>query len=88
MAYLTGGLALQGAKTTLTTPLGPVCGGDFSGCNGTDRAIGAALGAGLEYGFTPNLSAKLAYLYVTGASFDISRTIRASLNYRFNFAGP
>ena len=26
MAYLTGGLALQGAKTSLTTPLGPVCG--------------------------------------------------------------
>jgi len=25
MAYITGGLALQGAKTTLTTPLGPVC---------------------------------------------------------------
>ena len=47
VAYITGGLALQGAKTTLTTPLGPVCGGVF-GCNGTDRAIGAALGAGLE----------------------------------------
>jgi outer membrane immunogenic protein len=59
MAYITGGLALQGAKTTLTTPLGPVCGGVLSGCNGTDRAIGAALGAGVEYGVTPNLSVKL-----------------------------
>ena len=29
MAYITGGLALQGAKTTLTTPVGPVCGGIF-----------------------------------------------------------
>jgi outer membrane immunogenic protein len=85
MAYITGGLALQGAKTTVTTPLGPVCGGIFSGCSGTDRAIGAALGAGIEYGFTPNLSAKLEYLYITGVSLEISRTseIRAGLNYRF-----
>jgi outer membrane immunogenic protein len=85
MAYITGGLALQGAKTTLTTPLGPVCGGIFSGCSGTDRAIGAALGAGIEYGFTPNLSAKLEYLYITGVSLEISHTseIRAGLNYRF-----
>jgi outer membrane immunogenic protein len=85
MAYVTGGLALQEAKTTLTTPLGPVCGGIFSGCSGTDRAIGAALGAGVEYGFTPNLSAKLEFLYVTGASLEISRTseIRGGLNYRF-----
>jgi opacity protein-like surface antigen len=62
-----------------------VCGGIFSGCSGTDRAIGAALGAGIEYGFTPNLSAKLEYLYITGVSLEISRTseIRAGLNYRF-----
>jgi outer membrane immunogenic protein len=85
MAYITGGLALQGAKTTLTSPLGPVCGGIFSGCSGTDRAIGAALGAGIEYGFTPSLSAKVEFLYVTGASIEISRTseIRGGLNYRF-----
>jgi hypothetical protein len=45
-----------------------------------------ALGAGIEYGFTPNLSAKVEYLYVTGASLEISRTseIRAGLNYRFS----
>jgi opacity protein-like surface antigen len=84
-AYITGGFALQGAKTTLTTPLGPVCGGIFSGCSATDRAIGAALGAGIEYGFTPNLSPKVEFLYVTGASLEISRTseIRGGLNYRF-----
>jgi hypothetical protein len=48
MAYITGGIAVLGAKTTLTTPVGPVCGGIFSGCSGTDRQIGAALGAGVE----------------------------------------
>jgi outer membrane immunogenic protein len=85
MAYITGGIAVLGAKTTLTTPVGPVCGGIFSGCSGTDRQIGAALGAGVEYGFTPNLSAKLEYLYITAASLEISHTnvIRAGLNYRF-----
>ena len=86
MAYITGGIAVLGAKTTLTTPVGPVCGGIFSGCSGTDRQIGAALGAGIEYGFTPNLSAKLEYLYITAASLEISHTnvIRAGLNYRFS----
>jgi opacity protein-like surface antigen len=56
------------------------------GCSGTDRQIGAALGAGLEYGFTPNLSAKVEWLYITAASLEISHTneIRAGLNYRFS----
>jgi outer membrane immunogenic protein len=86
LAYITGGLALVGAKTTLNTPVGPVCGGVFSGCSGTDRQIGAALGAGLEYGLTPNLSAKVEWLYVTGVSLEVSHTnqIRAGLNYRFS----
>jgi outer membrane immunogenic protein len=44
MAYITGGLAVLEAKTTLNTPLGPVCGGIFSGCSGLDHQIGAALG--------------------------------------------
>jgi opacity protein-like surface antigen len=40
---------------------------------------------GLEYGFTPNLSAKLEYLYITAASLEVSQhsEIRAGLNYRF-----
>ena len=76
---------MQGAKTTLTTPVGLVCGGIFSGCKGTDCAMGAALGAGIEYRFTRNLSAKLEYLYITGVSLEISHTseIRVGLNYRF-----
>jgi outer membrane immunogenic protein len=85
--YGTGGLALLGAKTTLTTVAGgaAVCGGVFKGCTGTDRQAGLALGAGLEYGFTQNLSAKLEYLYISAVSLDISRhsEIRAGLNYHF-----
>jgi hypothetical protein len=38
------------------TRSGQFAGGIFSGCNGTDRAIAAAPGAGVEYGDLPNLS--------------------------------
>ena len=84
--YATGGLALLGAKTTLTTPSGAaVCGDVLANCTGTDRQAGIALGAGLEYGFTPALSAKLEYLYVSAVSLSVSHNneIRAGLNYRF-----
>jgi opacity protein-like surface antigen len=54
-------------------------------CTGTNRQAGLALGAGLEYGITESLSAKLEYLYTTAASLEVSRhsEIRAGLNYRF-----
>jgi outer membrane immunogenic protein len=84
--YATGGVALLGAKTTLTAPAGgALCGGILANCTGTDRQAGLALGAGLEYGITPALSAKLEYLYVSAVSLDVSHTneIRAGLNYRF-----
>jgi outer membrane immunogenic protein len=73
---------LDDKKTNLTAPAGiPVCGGIFRRL----QQMGAALGAGVEYGFTPNWSVKLEYLYVTAASLDISRDneIRAGVNYRF-----
>ncbi len=84
--YGTGGAALLGAKTTLTSPGGvTVCGGILVNCSGTNRQVGLVLGGGLEYGFTPSLSAKIEYLYITAASLDVSQhgEIRAGLNYRF-----
>jgi outer membrane immunogenic protein len=86
LLYATGGLALLGAKTTITTPGGAaLCGGVLATCTGTSREVGAALGGGLEYGFTPALSAKLEYLYVSAISLSVSHNneIRAGLNYRF-----
>jgi opacity protein-like surface antigen len=62
-------LALLGAKTTSQPSLVAQQFVDvFAGCTGTDRQVGLALGAGLKYGFTQNLSAKLEYLYITAAS--------------------
>lgn len=86
LLYGTGGLAILGAKTSLTTVSGgAVCGTILNGCSGANRQFGAALGGGVEYGFTPNLSAKLEYLYITAVSFEVSRhsEIRGGLNYRF-----
>jgi outer membrane immunogenic protein len=86
LVYATGGLAILGAKTSLTTAAGgPICGTILANCSGTNRQIGAALGGGVEYGFTPNLSAKVEYLYFAAASLDISHhgEIRGGLNYRF-----
>ncbi len=84
--YATGGLALLGTKTTFTPLLGGNCGTfGIVNCAGTNKQVGAALGAGVEYGITPNISAKLEYLYLTAASLDISHhsEIRVGLNYRF-----
>jgi outer membrane immunogenic protein len=83
--YATGGLALLGTKSSFTPPLGYTCADFQINCSGNKKQVGAALGAGVEYGLTPNVSAKLEYLYITGASIDVSHhsEIRAGLNYRF-----
>lgn len=58
---------------------------------------GYAVGGGLEYAFTPNWSTKVEYLYMDLGEenyFGTDRvrldahTIKAGINYRFNFGGP
>ena len=91
--YVTGGLALLGAKTSLSTLSGLNCGtfgiigaglGELS-CSGTNKRIGGTIGAGIEYGFTPNWSAKVEYLYTAAAALEASRLneVRVGVNYRF-----
>jgi outer membrane immunogenic protein len=84
--YATGGVAILGTKSSFSPQLGVGCGTFFTiNCSGSSKQFGAALGAGVEYGLTPNISAKLEYLYITAASLDVSHhsEIRAGLNYRF-----
>ena len=84
--YATGGFAILGTKAAFTPALGVTCGTyGIANCSGTNKQFGAALGAGVEYGFTQNISAKLEYLYISAASLDVSHhsEIRAGLNYRF-----
>jgi outer membrane immunogenic protein len=91
--YATGGVAILGAKTNLTGLNGFTCGSltaigpgpGILNCSGTNKRLGGTAGAGVEYGFTPNLSAKLEYLYTAAASLELSHVneVRAGLNYRF-----
>src|SRR5664279_851178 len=70
--YATGGLAVLGTKAAFTPALGFTCGSyTLVNCSGTSKQIGAALGAGVEYGITQSVSAKLEYLYITAASLDV-----------------
>jgi outer membrane immunogenic protein len=93
LLYATGGLAVLGAKTNLSTFGGLTCGslgvigngpGELS-CHGAATRLGGTVGAGLEYGFAPNWSAKLEYRYTAAASFELSHVneVLAGVNYRF-----
>lgn len=68
-----------------------------------NRKDGYTVGAGLEYMFAPNWSAKVEYQYynfgnttftggppdIVGASFrNDEHTVKAGLNYRFGWGGP
>lgn len=87
LLYATAGLVLADANTNVSTVGGVACTTAILSavCSGTNYRIGATAGAGIEYGFTPNISAKLEYLYITAASLELSRinVVRAGLNFRF-----
>jgi outer membrane immunogenic protein len=87
LLYVTGGLAYLDAKTSVSTVGGVACSLAIltAVCTGTSQRIGATAGAGVEYGFTPNLSMKVEYLYIAAASLEISHIdeVRAGLNFRF-----
>jgi outer membrane immunogenic protein len=84
--YATGGAAIIGAETELATAAGITCGTrGILQCGDTKKRVGVALGAGVEYGFTPNWSAKLEYLNVAAVHLEVSHVniVRAGINYRF-----
>ncbi len=87
LLYATAGLVLADANTNVSTVGGVACTTAILSavCSGTNYRIGATAGAGIEYGFTPSISAKLEYLYITAASLELSRinVVRAGLNFRF-----
>jgi outer membrane immunogenic protein len=89
LPYVTGGLAAGDVKGTVTGPVTIL--------SGTNTQTGWTVGAGLEYAFTPSLSAKAEYLYVDlGSSTPVpgdnvelkSHVVRGGLNWRFNWDGP
>ncbi len=88
LPYVTGGAAFGNVKASIP---------GFSGAE--DTRVGWTAGAGVEYAFTNNLSAKVEYLHVDLGKFDCglscgapvgpddvkfqSDIVRAGLNFRF-----
>jgi outer membrane immunogenic protein len=92
LPYIHGGLAYGDVNASSTNPLFP---------GTSSRQVGWTLGAGVEYAFTGNWTAKLEYLYVDLGRFDCSiscgvpgpvnvsfkeHIARVGLNYKFS--GP
>jgi len=89
LPYITGGLAYGEVKATTTSPAFP---------GTTSQQLGWTLGAGIEYAFSGNWTAKFEYLYMDLGSFDCGiscgvpgpvnvtfkeNIVRAGLNYKF-----
>ena len=89
LIYATGGAAFVKETASATTIAGIACGalGVLPGCAESHWRPGLAVGGGTEWGFAPNWSAKLEYLYVatmgTGASTDHFNVVRGGINYKF-----
>jgi outer membrane immunogenic protein len=99
LLYAKGGYAWRNSNLDLLTAGGLPAAYTTSG----SRNDGYTVGAGLEYMFAPNWSAKLEYQYykfgdttftggpadVIGTSFrNDEHTVKAGLNYRFGWGGP
>ena len=84
MFYGTGGLAWADSKATLL------------GTSDSQTNFGWALGAGIEYAFAPNWTAKLEYIHadygndnynttIPSSRIDLSTdTVKLGVNYLFN----
>ena len=84
--YGTGGAALLTANVKASSADPRLCGT----CSRDRTGAGVAAGLGVEYGFTPNWSAKAEYMWVGGVNGDLSETklntIKVGVNYRFGGA--
>ena len=98
LAYVKGGYAYSDNRDTLTLAGVPVA---FALDN--NHRDGYTIGAGLEYMFAPNWSAKAEYQYYNfgdtrfvtpavlvpfGTFHNDEHTLKFGVNYRFNFAAP
>ena len=92
LPYITGGGAYGNVRANVTAPVAGVT------ASASSNQLGWTVGAGLEYAFLSNWSAKIEYLYVDLGSFDTGpapvvnnvsfkeNIVRAGINYKFS--GP
>ena len=92
LPYITGGGAYGNVRATISAPIAGVT------ASASSSELGWTAGAGLEYAFLSNWSAKIEYLYVDLGSFNTGpapitnnvsfkeNIVRAGLNYKFS--GP
>ncbi len=98
LLYVTGGLAWMHNDVAVAAVVAP---GFVVGASDDNTHFGWTIGAGLEYAFAPNWSAKVEYLYADygaetyfapiagGLSLDAqTHTVKLGLNYRFGWGGP
>ena len=98
LVYVKGGYAYSDNRDTLTLAGVPAA---FALDRG--HSNGYTVGAGVEYMFAPNWSAKAEYMYYDfgstrfvapvvlapfGSFHHDDHTLKVGVNYRFNFAGP
>jgi outer membrane immunogenic protein len=84
--YGTFGVALTNDKSSFGQTIGFTCNTGAVSCSSPiDWHAGLAAGAGVEFGLTPNLSAKVEYLWVgAGAGNTLfENMVRVGLNFRF-----
>jgi outer membrane immunogenic protein len=85
--YSTFGVAALNGEAKGSVLSGAACGSiSLPNCSNSQFRPGVAAGLGVEYGFTPNWSAKLEYIWagaVAGTSTEYINTIRVGVNYRF-----
>jgi len=99
LVYVKGGYAYSDNNESVTSPAGAQVGFITNG----DHRNGYTVGAGVEYMLAPSWSAKVEYDYYnfgnatfsapaalvpTGSFTTDDHTVKAGVNYRFNWGGP
>jgi outer membrane immunogenic protein len=81
--YVTGGVAFVDAKYK-AYDMEYGCGGDYC-ADSTKTQTGFAAGAGVEYAFASNWSAKLEYLYIGLPTRDVDDSSYPGYGYNYSF---
>ena len=101
LLYATGGVGYANVRYSTLTVAGGFPAAGTTGVYTADR-WGYAIGAGLEYSFAPNWSAKLEYMHygfddITSPGGTVGPpialglrvdTVKAGVNYHFGWGGP